>query len=109
MAVRPEEEVMVLGAFITLTAGWLVVIAVLVLDMAGIRRLGGAGRRWQGAGILLSTSGIMISSWAALRGWPPDGLRRIHPVTVVFVLAGTVILIAGLGIQARSSHGSSQN
>jgi hypothetical protein len=109
VAVGLEGEGMAEGAFIVLAAGCLAVLAVLLLDMAGIRRMPGAGRRWQGAGILLSTSGVMISSLAALRGWPPVTVHRIHLVMLVFVVAGTAILIVGLGIRGRSGQGSSRS
>lgn len=100
---------MVAGAFIALAAGWLAVLAVLLLDRAGIRRLRGTGRRWQGGGILLITSGLVISGMAALRDWPPVTAHRTHLVMLVLVVAGIAILIAGLGIQARSGHGSARS
>jgi hypothetical protein len=94
---------MVLGALIAAGAGWVAVLASLLLDFLGIRRLPGSGRRWQACGILLSTSGIFVDALTEARAWPPSQLRDVHVAMLPVVLAGLVVLLVGLTIQARSA------
>ena len=94
---------MVLGALVAVAAGWVAVLASLLLDFLGIRRLHGSGRRWQGCGILLATSGIFVDALTEARAWPPSQLRDVHVAMLPVVLAGLVVLLVGLTIQARAA------
>jgi multisubunit Na+/H+ antiporter MnhG subunit len=83
-----------------LAAGLMVLLAALVMDAAGFRRLH-AGRRWQGYGVLLAVSGVLVCACAEARDWPVARLRVVHAVMGAGVLAGVALLAVGLVIQFR--------
>jgi hypothetical protein len=94
---------MVVGGLIAVGTGWIAVFTVLLLDLLGMRRLRSAGHRWAGYGFLLSTSGVFVDSIADVRGWPQSQVHDLHAAMLLVVLAGLVVLVTGLAIQARAS------
>ena len=84
------------------------VLVVLLMDVAGLRRLG-RGRRWQGSGIALDLCGILARALAEGRGWPAARLQMVNDLMLAFVLPGTVLLAVGLVIQFRESGRSLGN
>ena len=93
---------MTVGGLVALCAGWIGVVAVLILDLAGVRRAG-VGRRWQGYGLLLIVTGMLARAFAAERSWPTASLRGVDVVMLACILPGLVFLVAGLGIQFRGN------
>lgn len=84
-----------------LADGWLVLLAVLLMDAAGFRP-SQAGRRWQGYCILLGVSGVLASACAEAGGWPVARLPVAHDVMDAGVLSGVALLVIGLGVQFRT-------
>ena len=74
---------------IAFVGSWLLIIAVLVLDLAGIPHRG-AGFRLQGAGLLVMNTAQVVSMPAHLHS------RGIFPV----LLAGFALLAGGLVVSA---------
>ena len=70
---------------------WLLILTVLVLDFGGIVRRGTA-RRWQGTGLLLIFSSILINTLAEYRGWSSSW---VHSLMWPAMLAGLVLVIGG--------------
>jgi hypothetical protein len=83
-----------------LAVGLMFLLAALVMDAAGFRRLH-AGGRWQGYGMLLASSGVLVSAFAEARDWPVARLRVVHAVMSAGVLSGVAFLAVGLVIQFR--------
>ncbi len=83
-----------------LAVGLMFLLASLVLDAAGFRRLH-AGGRWQGYGMLLALSGVLVSACGQARDWPVPRLREVHAVMSAGVLSGVALLAIGLTIQFR--------
>jgi hypothetical protein len=81
-------------------------LGALVMDAAGFRRLH-AGGPWQGYGMLLASSGVLVSAFAEARDWPVARLRVVHAVMSAGVLSGVAFLAVGLVIQfgVRSQGG----
>jgi len=63
------------GGVVAIAAAWLIGLAVLVLDVTGRWRRG-AHFRWQGSGLLLGLSVVLLDSLAELSGWP-EGQRHL--------------------------------
>jgi hypothetical protein len=85
---------MALGAVVALSAAWLAVLTVLVLDMAGVWRRG-AHFRWQGAGVLLEISYVLASAFGDLRGWPRRWLDVLHMSAFPVLLAAVALFVVG--------------
>jgi hypothetical protein len=83
-----------LGDVVLFAAVWLLILAVLVLDLTGVWRRG-AYFRWQGAGLLLIFGVVLISVFAEFRGWPASRLHVLRMITFplgfVFVLIGVFV------------------
>lgn len=84
-----------------LAAAWLVLLAMLLMDAAGRRRLQ-VGRRWQGYGILLGVSAVLVSACSEAGGLPAARLRLAHDVMDAGVLSGVALLVIGLAVQFRT-------
>ncbi len=91
-----------LVALIVLTAGWLVILAALVLDFAGVlRRRGGASWRWMAVGLLVSDSSGLVNTFARVRGWSYGRELALDRVTLLVTLTGAVIAVAGAVVGGR--------
>lgn len=84
-----------------LAAAWPVLLAVLLLDATGRRRLQ-AGRRWQGYGILLAVSGVPACAFSEASGWPVAQLPVTRHVMDAAILSGVGLLAIALAIQFRT-------
>jgi len=91
---------MALGA-IVLAASWLFILAVLVLEFAGILRRGTAWR-WLGTGLLVMNSAALIGDLARLRGWSVSQLDTLHAITLPVTLAGFALVVIGLSVQVKA-------
>jgi hypothetical protein len=83
-----------------LAVGLMFLLASLVMDATGFRRMH-AGGRWPGYGFLLAVSGLLVSAHAEARGWPVAALRVVHDVMAAGVLSGVALLAIGLVIQFK--------
>jgi hypothetical protein len=90
-----------LGAPVLLAVAWLVVVAVLVLDLTGRWRRG-AGFRWQAVGLLLGLGAVLTSAVARLRGWPDGQLHGLLMITDPATVAGAVLVLVGAFVQLRT-------
>ena len=93
-------------ALILLGAVWLVVAAVLLLDLTGLRRRG-RYLRWQAAGLLLVMAAVLAELSAVQRGWSFSALHVLHLAGLAVVLAGLGLGGIGLRVQASARDGSS--
>ncbi len=86
-------------ALVVLAVAWVSVLARMAFDRLGIKPLP-AGRRLQGYGILLCTTGPLIDASTEVGGWSQD--RYIANMVVLpLVLAGLAILVGGLVRERR--------
>lgn len=85
------------GYVIAFAAVWLLILTVLVLDFAGIVRRGAAWR-WQGTGLLLMFSAMLVNTFAQYRGWSSSW---VHSLMWPVMLAAFVLLISGPVVMAR--------
>jgi hypothetical protein len=91
----------VLGlSLIVVSSAWLVIAAVLVLEVTGLRRRG-RHVRWQAGGLLLLMSAAVADAFTAQRGWPPAPLRAVHMAGLGVAAAGGLIFLRGLRRPAR--------
>lgn len=88
-----------MGLVIFLAAGWVLLLAVVVADFAGIWRRGKAFR-WQGAGLLIGSSVTLVDSWAQARGGPYPR-TPLHSFTWPLLLTGFALFLFGLRVQFR--------
>ncbi|MHB1594248.1 MAG: hypothetical protein ACYCO9_06485 [Streptosporangiaceae bacterium] len=86
---------MALAIVVVLAALWLLVAALLLLDLAGIRR-SRAGSRLVPLGILIFGSSILVSQFGAYRAWPPAAIRAATHVMRVPDLLGVAIILVGI-------------
>jgi len=94
---------------VVFAAPFLVVLAVLVLDVTGrVRRA--PYFRWQGAGLLLMFGVLFATQLAEDRGWPSSRLNALHSIEMPVILAGIALLSVGLLVYARerSRRGTAQ-
>jgi hypothetical protein len=91
---------MAVGALISLCCGSTAVFVWLALDLLGIRRLS-PGRRWQGYGLMLLTTGSLIECLAAVLGSSLSQRRIIDIATLLLILTGLPVLVRGLVYQAQ--------
>jgi hypothetical protein len=93
-----------LGAVVVFAASWLLILAVLALDLTGLWRRG-AYFRWQGAGLLLTNGVVLASLFAHLRGW--SGTRLLlDRMTFPVLLAGFALVLVGMFVRARARRSS---
>jgi len=90
-----------LGGVVVLAAAWLLVLAVLVLDLTGLWRRG-AYFRWQGAGVLLINGVVLASAFAEFRGWPASRLHVLRMATFPLMLPGFALLLTGILVYGRA-------
>jgi hypothetical protein len=83
------------AALIVVGGAWLVIAAVLALDITGLRRRG-RHARWQAAGLLLLMSAAVADAFTAQRGWPPARLQAVHLAGLGVAAAGGLIFLRGL-------------
>lgn len=86
---------MALAFVVVLAVLWLLVAALLLLDLAGIRR-SHAGSRLVPSGILLVGSSILVSQFGMYRAWPPAAVRAATHVMRLPLLLGMALLLAGI-------------
>lgn len=89
---------------IFLAASWLMLLTTLVVDFAGIRRRGTAWR-WQGTGLLIMNSVVLVDSYADARGGPYPR-TPLHSFTWPVLLTGFALLVIGLVVQVRERRGA---
>jgi hypothetical protein len=87
-------------SLIVVSSAWLVIAAVLVLELTGLRRRGQPAR-WQGAGLLLLMSAAVADAFTAQRGWPPARRQAVHLAGLAVAAAGGLIFLRGLRRPAR--------
>jgi hypothetical protein len=87
------------GLVIFLAVAWILLLATLVLDFAGIWRRG-PGWRWQGTGVLVANSVVLVNSYADARGGPYPR-TPLHALTWPILLAGLALLVTGFVVQGR--------
>ena len=87
-------------ALIVVSAAWLVIAAVLVLEVTGVRQRG-RHARWQGAGLLLLMSAAVADAFTARRGWPPGQVQAIHLAGLAVAAVGGLVFMLGLRRSAR--------
>ena len=88
-------------ALITLAASWLLLLTVLVLEFAGIRRRGTAWR-WQGTGLLIMNTAALIYTFAQVRGWSYARLDTLISITFPVTLAGGAFFVIGVAVLVRA-------
>lgn len=93
-------------ALIVLGAVWLVVAAVLVLDLTGLRRRG-RYLKWQAASLLLVMAAVLAELSAVQRGWSFSALHVLHLAGLAVVLAGLALCGVGLRVQVAARNESS--
>ncbi|MDA8322642.1 MAG: hypothetical protein M0030_22940 [Actinomycetota bacterium] len=86
---------MALAFVVVLAVLWLLVAALLLLDLAGIRR-SHPGSRLVPSGILLVGSSILVSQFGMYRAWPPAAVRAATHVMRLPLLLGMALLLAGI-------------
>ena len=91
---------MALVSLIVLSASWLLILTLLILDFAGIWRQGIA-RRWQGTGMLIMNGVLLVDTFTEFRDWSYSRLDAVHSITLPTVLAGFVIFGIGIVVQFR--------
>jgi len=94
-----------LGVVVVLAAAWLLILAMLVLDLTGPRRRG-AYFRWQGAGLLLMFGVVLTSTFAEFRGWPASRLHVLRMITFPLALPGFALVLIGVFVHVRARRGS---
>jgi hypothetical protein len=87
-------------SLIVVSSAWLVIAAVLALEVTGLRRRGQPAR-WQSAGLLLLMSAAVADAFTAQRGWPPARLQGVHLAGLAVAAAGGLIFLRGLRRPAR--------
>ena len=92
-------------ALICLAVSWLVLLAVLGLDFTGVRPRGTAWR-WQGTGLLVMNSAVLVRTLAQFRGWSYTRLDTLDSVSFPVTLAGGAIFVVGLVLLARAGRGT---
>lgn len=98
---------MALGDVVVFAAAWLLISAVLVLDLTGVWRRG-AYFRWQGAGLLLVLGVVLISVFAEFRGWPASRLHVLRMITFPLALPGFALILIGVFVAVRARRGSAE-
>ena|SRR5579871_3038347 len=91
-----------MGLVIFLAAGWVLLVAVVVSDFAGIWRRGKAFR-WQGAGLLIGSTVTLVDAWAEARGGPYPR-TPLHSFTWPLLVTGFTLFLIGLRVQSRESR-----
>jgi hypothetical protein len=86
---------------VALAATWLTALALLVLDLTGLRQRGN-WFRWQGLGVLIATSAALTSAFAELRGLAASQLHPLRLVTDPFEVAGSLLLLVSILGQAKA-------
>jgi hypothetical protein len=94
-----------LGDVVVIAAAWLLILAVLVLDLTGVWRRG-TYFRWQGAGLLLMLGVVLISMFAESRGWPASRLHVLRMITFPLALPGFALVLIGVFAHVRARRGS---
>jgi hypothetical protein len=79
---------------------WLVIVAVLVLDLTGVLHRG-TGFRWQATGLLVMNTAVDATSFAHHHGWRFSQLIALGWATNAAILAGFATFIVGLVLQWR--------
>ena len=90
-----------LAVVVVNAAFWLLILALLALDVTGVSRRG-AYFRWQGAGLLLISSAILANGVALLLGWPVSRLHTFKTMTLPVGLAGFALVIVGIFVYGRA-------
>lgn len=85
------------GYVIAFAALWLLILTVLVLDVLGIVRRGAAWR-WQGIGLLLIFSALLINTFAQYRRWSGGW---VHSLMWPVMLAAFALIISGSVVMVR--------
>jgi hypothetical protein len=94
------EQLIVTLDTVAIAATFLIVLAVLVLDVTGrVRRA--PYFRWQGAGLLLMFGVMFATQLAEDRGWPSSRLHALHSIEMPVILAGIAFVGVGLLVFAR--------
>jgi hypothetical protein len=86
---------LIVGILILLGFSWLLLLTAVVLDFAGIRRRGTAGRL-QGLGSLVVISPVLVKQFLEYSGWPNSRLTAFKTVTGPIIPVGIVLLVIGL-------------
>lgn len=88
---------MSLGALV-LVGSWLVVLAMLVLELVGVLHRG-IGFRCQATGLLVIATAVCALGFAHLHGWTGSQLHAVQSGSWPVMLAGFVAIIVGVIIQ----------
>jgi hypothetical protein len=89
---------------VVLAASWLTILARLVLDLTGLRRLG-AYDRWPGTALLLINGVVLTTLFAELRGWPNSRLGILRLILLPIMLAGLALLGFSIRVRAKTRRG----
>jgi hypothetical protein len=87
---------------LVLAGSWLLILAVLMLDLTAVLHRG-TGFRWQATGLLVMSTAGDASAFAHHHGWAGSPIRVLDWATLPVMLAGFATLIVGLRIWSRET------
>lgn len=90
-----------MGLVIFMAATWIMLLTGLVLSFAGIIQRGAAWR-WQGTGLLILNSVVLVNSYAGARGGPYPR-NPLHSFFWPVLLTGFALVVIGFVVYARDS------
>ena len=88
-----------MGLVYFLAASWILLLAAVVADFAGLWRRG-KGWRLQGIGLLIMNGLTLADSYADARGGPSPRLP-LHSFTLPALVTGFALFLIGLRVQFR--------
>jgi hypothetical protein len=92
---------------VVVAATWLLFLAVLIVDFAGITRRG-TFWRWGAIGVLLVESAGVAGTFAQYRGWSSSRIDSVNSITIPLAVAGLVLISVGAVMRARERREAGQ-